>query len=163
MVAVLEELINSLYDMIQEARSVPLSADKCMIDQEKALDILDEIRTNMPKDLEMARALVEKRNEMVESSKREADSRPDNKEVIRELRRKAEDYVRKTVNESAMIAEAQRQANEIVSNAEKQAAQVRAAVNKYCTEKLNATEACAVQSLEEIRKCRAQFEQVSPK
>ena len=71
--------------------------------------------------------------------------------------------VRKTVNESAMIAEAQRQANEIVSNAEKQAAQVRAAVNKYCTEKLNATEACAVQSLEEIRKCRAQFEQVSPK
>lgn len=153
MVAVLEELINSLYDMIQEARSVPLSADKCMIDQEKALDILDEIRTNMPKDLEMARALVEKRNEMVESSKREAE----------ELRRKAEDYVRKTVNESAMIAEAQRQANEIVSNAEKQAAQVRAAVNKYCTAKLNATEACAVQSLEEIRKCRAQFEQVSPK
>ena len=153
MVAVLEELINSLYDMIQEARSVPLSADKCMIDQEKALDILDEIRTNMPKDLEMARALVEKRNEMVESSKREAE----------ELRRKAEDYVRKTVNESAMIAEAQRQANEIVSNAEKQAAQVRAAVNKYCTEKLNATEACAVQSLEETRKCRAQFAQVSTK
>ena len=67
--------------MIQEARSVPLSADKCMIDQEKALDILDEIRTNMPKDLEMARALVEKRNEMVESSKREAE----------ELRRKAEE------------------------------------------------------------------------
>ena len=52
MVAVLEELVNSLYDMIQEARSVPLSAEKCMIDREKALDILDEIRTNMPKDLE---------------------------------------------------------------------------------------------------------------
>ena len=58
MVAVLEELVNSLYDMIQEARSVPLSAEKCMIDREKALDILDEIRTNMPKDLEMARAIV---------------------------------------------------------------------------------------------------------
>ena len=33
MVAVLEELVNSLYDMIQEARSVPLSTEKCMIDQ----------------------------------------------------------------------------------------------------------------------------------
>ena len=44
MVAVLEELINSLYDMIQEARSVPLSADKCMIDQEKALDILEDYK-----------------------------------------------------------------------------------------------------------------------
>ena len=69
MVAVLEELINSLYDMIQE----PLSAEKCMIDREKALDILDEIRTNMPKDLEMARAIVEKRNDMVAAGKKDAE------------------------------------------------------------------------------------------
>ena len=33
MVAVLEELVNSLYDMIQEARSVPLSPEEWMIDR----------------------------------------------------------------------------------------------------------------------------------
>ena len=129
MVAVLEELVNSLYDMIQEARSVPLSAEKCMIDREKALDILDEIRTNMPKDLEMARAIVEKRNDMVAAGKKDAE----------ELRRKAEEYVRKTVNESSMVAAAQQQADEIVSTAEKQAAQLRNAVSSYCNEKLDAT------------------------
>lgn len=148
MVAVLEELVNSLYDMIQEARGVPLSADKCMIDREKALDILDEIRTNMPKDLEMARAIVEKRNDMIAASKRDAE----------ELRKKAEDYVRKTVNESSMLIEAQRQADEIIATAEKQASQLRGAVNTFCNQKLAATEACAAETLEAIKKSRAQFE-----
>lgn len=153
MVAVLEELVNSLYDMVQEARSVPLSAEKCMIDREKALDILDEIRNNMPKDLEMARAIVEKRNDMVAAGKKE----------VEDLRKKAEDYVRKTVNESAMVTEAQKQADEIVAAAEKQAAELRNAVGTYCNEKLAATEACAAATLEEVRKCRAQFENATQK
>ena len=153
MVAVLEELVNSLYDMFQEARSVPLSTEKCMIDREKALDILDEIRTSMPKDLEMARAIVEKRNEMVAAGKKEAD----------DLRRKAEEYVRKTVNESALVAEAQKQADEIVSGAEQQAAQLRSAVSAFCSDKLSATEACAEATLEEVRKCRQQFESANQK
>ncbi|HBI64516.1 MAG TPA: hypothetical protein DDX51_05305 [Clostridiales bacterium] len=151
MVAVLEDLVNSLYDMIQEARSVPLSAEKCMIDREKALDILDEIRTNMPKDLEMARAIVEKRSELVAAGKKEAD----------DLRHRAEEYVRKTVNESAMVAEAQKQADEIVASAEQQAAQLRSAVGKYCSDKLSETEACAAATLDEVRKRRAQFEQAN--
>ena len=153
MVAVLEELVNSLYDMIQEARSVPLSTEKFMIDREKALDILDEIRTSMPKDLEMARAIVEKRNEMVAAGKKEAD----------DLRRKAEEYVRKTVNESALVAQAQKQADEIVSGAEQQAAQLRSAVSAFCSDKLSATEACAEAMLEEVRKCRQQFESANQK
>ena len=37
----LEELINALYDMIQDAKSVPLSSDKCIIERDKALDMLD--------------------------------------------------------------------------------------------------------------------------
>ena len=44
----IEELITVLYDMIQDARTVPLSADKCMIERDKALDLLDEISGQMP-------------------------------------------------------------------------------------------------------------------
>ena len=39
----LEELIGSLYDLIQDAKSVPLSADKCILERDKVLDMLDEI------------------------------------------------------------------------------------------------------------------------
>lgn len=153
MVAALEELVNSLYDLIQEARSVPLSADKCMLDREKALDILDEIRTNMPADLKMAREIVEKRNDIIAAGKKE----------VEDLRRKTEDYVRQSVNDSAIRATAQRQADEIIATAEQQALQLRGAVGTYCTEKLDATEECVAAALEEVRKCRARFDTMNTK
>ena len=40
----IEELITKLYDMVQDARSLPLGADKCIVERDKVLDMLDEIR-----------------------------------------------------------------------------------------------------------------------
>ena len=36
-------LVDSLYNMISEAWGVPLGNDKCIIEREKALEILDEM------------------------------------------------------------------------------------------------------------------------
>ena len=41
-----EELLDMLFEMIDEAKSMPLSSDKCILERDKALDLLDEIRTN---------------------------------------------------------------------------------------------------------------------
>ena len=38
-----EDIISALYDTIQDARSMPLSSDKCIIERDRALDMLDEI------------------------------------------------------------------------------------------------------------------------
>ena len=65
MVAELEELVNSLYETIQDAKSVPLSAEKCVIERERVLDILDDIRVKMPSDIKMAKDIVDKRNDII--------------------------------------------------------------------------------------------------
>ena len=39
-----EELLDMLFEMIDEAKSMPLSSDKCILERDKALDLLDEIR-----------------------------------------------------------------------------------------------------------------------
>ena len=39
----IEDLITVLYDTIQDAKSVPLSADKCILERDRILDMLDEI------------------------------------------------------------------------------------------------------------------------
>ena len=122
MVAELEELVNSLYETIQDAKSVPLSAEKCVIERERVLDILDDIRVKMPSDIKMAKDIVDKRNDIIAAGKKEA----------ADLRAKAEEYVRKTVSESAVVAQANAQANEIVADAENQAAQLRLSVQQYC-------------------------------
>ena len=43
-----EEIITSLYEMIQDAWSLPLGAEKCVIERDKALDLLDEISNQLP-------------------------------------------------------------------------------------------------------------------
>ena len=40
----IEDIISTLYDMVQDARSVPLASDKCILERDKVLDMLDEIR-----------------------------------------------------------------------------------------------------------------------
>ena len=39
----IEDVITKLYEMIQDARGVPLSADKCIVERDRVLDLLDEI------------------------------------------------------------------------------------------------------------------------
>ena len=148
MVAELEELVNSLYETIQDAKSVPLSAEKCVIERERVLDILDDIRVKMPSDIKMAKDIVDKRNDIIAAGKKEA----------ADLRAKAEEYVRKTVSESGVVAQANAQANEIVADAENQAAQLRLSVQQYCETRLSDLEASMSQTLSEIQMLHQRFE-----
>ena len=69
-----EDIIGALYDMVQDARSMPLSADKCILERDRVLDMLDEIIAQLPGELKQARTIVESRNELVSQARREADS-----------------------------------------------------------------------------------------
>ena len=42
------ELLDILYGMVNEAWGVPLGNDKCIIEREKAIDIINEIKANLP-------------------------------------------------------------------------------------------------------------------
>ena len=50
-----EELLDMLFEMIDEAKSMPLSSDKCILERDKALDLLDEIRAQFPMELAEAK------------------------------------------------------------------------------------------------------------
>ena len=67
----IEELIGILYEMVQDAKNVPFSGDKCSIEREKALDLLDEISNQLPGELKQAKTIVESRSELITNAKRE--------------------------------------------------------------------------------------------
>ena len=69
----IEDIITSLYDMIQDARALPLGADKCIVEREKALDMLDEIIAQLPAELKQSRTIVESRNELITQARHEAE------------------------------------------------------------------------------------------
>lgn len=147
----LDELVSNLYEMVQDAWSVPFGADRCMLDREKVLDILDEIRVNLPNDLKIARDIVDKRNEVIAAGKREADA----------IKKHADEYSKQLINENAIVAEAKKKAAEIVRNAEMKAQEVKKVANDYCEDSLKRTEDVVEQALAELRKSRQQFKSIS--
>ena len=52
-----QRLLDMLYGMIDEAKSAAFSSDKCIINRDEALDLLDEIRAKLPLELKKAREL----------------------------------------------------------------------------------------------------------
>lgn len=144
----IEEIISALYDMIQDARSVPLSSEKCIIERDKALDMLDEIIAQLPAELKQSRAIVESRNELISQARRESES----------IVRKAQEEAAHMVSQQAIYQEAKRQCMEMVEQTKAQVAGLRKASNAYMDDALARTEEAIAQSLAEVQQTRAKFQ-----
>ena len=112
------ELLDILYGMVNEAWSVPLGNDKCIIEREKAIEIINEIKVNLPTAIAEAQRLVSARDEFIGNAKREAEAMRKNaeeqarimieeQEIVRvarakskELRRVASEYVEQIMSET---------------------------------------------------------------
>ena len=68
-------LIDMLYEMIDEAKGATFSSDKCVISRNEVLDMLGEIRAQLPSELQKAQQLIRARDDYVEAAKREADAK----------------------------------------------------------------------------------------
>lgn len=146
-----EDIIGALYDMVQDARSMPLSADKCILERDRVLDMLDEIIAQLPGELKQARTIVESRNELVAQARREADG------VIREAQEKASQLVTK----EAIYVEAKKRSEELVSQTQNRINQLRKAANEYMDESLRQTEEVISNALNEVRDTRMKFRAVT--
>ncbi len=142
-----QELLEMLYTMINEAWGIPLGAEKCVIDRDKALDLIDEIKAQFPNELAEARRLVEARAEFISNAKREAET----------IRKSAEERARQLVEEQEVIKAAKARANELISNAEQSANELKRAANEYVDDAMRRTEEALAAALEEMRQTRSRF------
>ena len=143
----IEDIISALYTMVEDARALPLGADKCILERDKVLDMLDEIIAQMPAELKQSRAIVESRNELIGQARREAEG------IVRDAQQKADEMV----SEQAIYLEAKRQCQEMVEAAQNRIEQLKKASNAYMDDALRATEETIAQSLADVRDTRARF------
>lgn len=143
----IEQIISALYDMVQDARGLPLGADKCIVERDKVLDMLDEIINQLPVELKQARTIVESRNELIGQARREAEN------LIRQAQEKADEMVA----EEAIYKEAKRQCQDLVLQTQSRMADLRKASNDYMDDALRRTEESIALSLEDVRSTREKF------
>ena len=143
----IEDIISALYDMVQDARALPLGADKCILERDKVLDMLDEIIAQLPVELKQSRTIVESRNELIGQARREAEN----------MIRQAQEQANKMIAEETIYQEAKRQCQEMVLQTKSRMAELRRASNDYMDDALRRTEEAVAMSLEDVRDTRAKF------
>ena len=143
----IEDIITALYDLIQDARGLPLGADKCIVERDRVLDMLDEISAQLPAELKQSRTIVDSRNELIGQAKREAEA----------IVRKAQEDADRMVSQQAIYEEAKRKCAEMVAQTKEQITNLRKISNDYMDDALRRTEDAIAQSLSDVRETRAKF------
>ena len=146
-----EDIIGALYDMVQDARSMPLAADKCILERDKVLDMLDEIIAQLPAELKQSRTIVESRNELISQARREAEN----------IVRQAQEQSKQMVTKEAIYAEAKKRSEELVGQTQAKIEQLRKAGNAYMDDSLRQTEEVVSKALAEMRETRMKFRTVT--
>ena len=143
----IDEIISTLYDMVRDARAMPLAADKCILERDKVLDMLDEIIAQLPRELKESRTIVESRNELIGQARREAES----------IVRAAQAQAKELVSHEAIYQEAKRQCQDMFEKTQVKINELKKVSNAYMDDALRRTEEAIAMSLSEVRDTRVKF------
>ena len=137
------ELLDTIEDLLEESTGMPLSGGKRIVDVEQIRDYLDDIRANLPVELRQDRA------QLIESANAQAQA----------IVKKAEERARILVSEAEIVRAAQQRASEIVSAAQTEARTVRQTVTDYCDNMLKTTEETMSENAAQVKNVRANLRQ----
>jgi cell division septum initiation protein DivIVA len=122
----LYETVDELTTVIENARSVPMSAS-CMVPRDHLLDLLDDLRESLPEDVQAAGAIVEQRTEILQQAQAEAErltgrTRAESEQLLSSARRQRDELLGTARRQrDELLTQAQVDAEDIVAEAEAEA------------------------------------------
>ena len=126
----INRLIDILYERIEDAKAPALKPNMSMVDRDELLDLLDELRAQLPPEIKRAQELLAAREKFVEEAKRDVDR----------MMRQAELDAKAKVSESEILYAAKEKARQIVGRAEDRSRQLYQVANEYAEDALARTE-----------------------
>lgn len=144
-------LIDMIYEQIEDAKSPALKPNMSMVDRDELLDLLDELRAQLPIEIKRAQELLAARDKFVEDTKKDADR----------MMRQAELEAKSKVSESEVLTAARQKAQSIVANAETRSKRLYQVANEYAEDALARTEEAIQMALDEVKQSRIRFRSAS--
>lgn len=136
-------LLEALADELSRGAPVPLTS-KRMVDADKCLDIISELRVNLPDDVRDAAVIMQKRDSILDDADAQA------ADIIEEAERRFEQLV----SQHAITREAEMRAQEILAMAKKEAKEMHAASVIYAEDLFAEMERRVQDMLADVRKNR---------
>ena len=100
------QLVDKLEGMVGQARKMPITG-RSMVDAERLLELVDQMRLALPRNLQEAQEVLERREQIVNQTMLDA----------RRIRATAEGDARALVEESELMKSAKRRADEVIEEA----------------------------------------------
>ena len=113
-------VLETLEDVLENSTMLPLTG-KSLVDKDEILELINEIRLNLPEDLKKAKNILDERDSILKEAQRQAE------EVLND----ADHAIGMYIKEHEVTKEAYKQANDIVANAQKNAREIRTGSREY--------------------------------
>jgi F0F1-type ATP synthase membrane subunit b/b' len=146
------EKLNTAITVIEEARGVPLSAS-CVIHRSEMLEILDDAREVLPKDLYDAQDILARREALIE------EGRASSERLIATGR----EEVARMVEQAAIVQAARDEAQRILDDARSIAADERAELESYIDARLATLEVILNKTLDAVTRGRERLDGANDK
>ena len=147
----INRLIDMLYERIEEAKAPALKPGMSIVDRDEMLDLLDELRAQLPVEVKRAQELLAARDKFVEEAKRD----------VERMMRQAELEARTKISDSEVLYAAKEKARQIIAHAEDRSRQLYQVANEYAEDALARTEEAVQAALDEVKQSRMRFRTAS--
>ena len=144
-------LIDLLYERVEDAKAPALKPTMCQLERDEVLDLLDELRAQLPIEIKRAQELLAAREKFVEDAKRDVDR----------MMRQAELEAAAKVSDSEVLTAAKEKARNMVARAEERCRQMYQITNEYTEDALARTEEAVRMALDEVQQSRMNFRSAS--
>ena len=146
------EKLASAITMVEEAKSVPLSAS-CIIHRGELLAILDQARVALPSDLERAMKILREQDRLIKEAKESADA----------LISQAREEVSSMVAHTEIVAAARKEAKKIIDDVNNESEAQQDEIDAYVDARLATLEVILNKTLDTITKGRERLAGVDAK
>lgn len=136
----IQHLVDRLEDLVDEGRHMPFSKFT-MIDEERALELIDQMRISIPEEIEKASRVLAQRDRILAQA---------NEEAARLIQAAREQGVQ-LMDREATVQAAQSRAANIIEQAKQDAEEVVAGADKYVAETLAKLEQQLARALNVVR------------
>ncbi|HEX9838017.1 MAG TPA: hypothetical protein VGA72_01655 [Anaerolineales bacterium] len=124
------QLIDRLEELFNESKAIPLTRN-VMVDEDRMLDIIDQMRIAIPEEVKKAQQLLGQRDRVLAQAQEEANR------TIEIARQKADQLVTRDM----ILQEAQRRAEQLLTQSRSEADGIRNEADDYVIESLNQLQA----------------------
>ena len=136
-------LIDMLYERVEDAKSPALKPNLSMVDRDEVLDLLDELRNQLPVELKRAQELLAARDKFVDEAKRD----------VERMMRQADLEAKSKVSDSEVLYAAKEKARKIIADAEDRSRQLCQVANEYAEDALARTDESRRQVKQYVQQC----------